>query len=275
MAIAFALTASLCWGVADFAGGTLSRRNPLLTVVLVSQLTGLTGIVVVAALRSGAPPGGVVVPGMFAGLAGVVAVLSFYRAMTIGAISVAAPILASSVAIPVVAGLATGERPAAVQLAGIVSALAGIVLVSREPAPLGGTVRGAGVPIALVAAVALGLQLIAIDHAARADALWSIGMARIVSVSVFALAAVVTRPALAAAAVPALIAVGVLDVTANAGFALATTHGYLSVVAVLGSLYPLVTVGLAHRRLHERLSRGQRAGVVLALGGALAIAGGG
>ena len=190
--------------------------------------------------------------------------------MTIGAISVAAPILASSVVDPGDRGAGTGERPAAVQLAGIVVALAGIVLVSREPAPLGGTCA-ARASLALVAAVALGLQLIAIDHAARADALWGIGMARIVSVSVFALAAVVTRPALAAAAVPALIAVGVLDVTANAGFALATTHGYLSVVAVLGSLYPLVTVALAHRRLHERLSGGQRAGVALALGGVLAI----
>jgi drug/metabolite transporter (DMT)-like permease len=65
-----------------------------------------------------------------------------------------------------------------------------------------------------------------------------------------------------------------LDVTANAGFAVATTHGYLSIVAVLGSLFPLVTVALAHVRLHERLSSGQRAGVGLALAGVLAIAGG-
>lgn len=68
--------------------------------------------------------------------------------------------------------------------------------------------------------------------------------------------------------------VGVLDVTANAGFAVATTQGYLSIVAVLGSLFPLVTVALAHVRLHERLSSGQRAGVGLALAGVLAIAGG-
>jgi drug/metabolite transporter (DMT)-like permease len=272
VAIALALTASLFWGVGDFLGGSLSRRHPLLVVVLISQVVGLLGIAAVAALHSGAPPAGVDAPGALAGIMGVIGILSFYRAMTIGAISVAAPILASSVAIPVVAGLIHGERPAAIQLAGIASALAGVVLVSREPAPDGGTVRGAGVPLAVLAAAALGVQLIAIDHAARADALWSVGMARITSVSIFAVAALVLRPVVAAAALAPIAVAGAVDVAANASFALATRHGYLSIVAVLSSLYPLVTVGLAHRHLHERLSPGQRVGVVLAVGGAMAIA---
>ena len=274
MAIALALTASLCWGIGDFLGGSLSRRHPLLVVVLISQVVGLAGIATVAALQSGAPPAGVVAPGALAGIMGVIGILSFYRAMTIGAISVAAPILASSVAIPVVAGLANGEHPSALQLTGIASALAGVVLVSREPGPDGGTIRGAGVPLAVLAAAALGVQLIAIDHAARADALWSVGMARITSVSIFAVAAVVLRPVVAAATLAPVAVAGAVDVAANASFALATRHGYLSIVAVLSSLYPLVTVALAHRHLHERLSPGQRAGVALAVGGAMAIAAG-
>jgi drug/metabolite transporter (DMT)-like permease len=272
MAVALALIASLCWGVADFMGGSLSRRHPLL-VVLVSQAVGLAGVVVVAAARSGGYDAGAALPGVLAGLAGVVAVSSFYRSMTLGAISVAAPILATSAVVPVVVGLATGERPSAVQLAGIGAALAGVALVSREPSAGGGTVRGAGVTLALVAALALGLQLVALDHAARADPLWGVATARLTSVTAFAAAALVVRPAFAGAAMP-LVLVGLLDVTANAGFAVATTRGYLSIVAVLGSLFPLVTVALAHVRLHERLSNGQRAGVGLALAGVLAIAGG-
>ena len=133
MAVALALIASLCWGVADFMGGSLSRRRPLLVVVLVSQAVGLTGVVVVAAVRTGGYDTGAALPGVLAGLAGVVAVSSFYRSMTLGAISVAAPILATSAIVPVVVGLATGERPSAVQLAGIGAALAGVALVSREP----------------------------------------------------------------------------------------------------------------------------------------------
>jgi len=83
-----------------------------------------------------------------------------------------------------------------------------------------------------------------------------------------------SAPALPVSVFPALVAIGVLDTTANAAFALASTEGFLSVVAVLGSLFPVVTVALAHIHLHERLATWQRLGVVLALTGTLAIAGG-
>jgi drug/metabolite transporter (DMT)-like permease len=274
MAIALALLASLCWGVADFLGGATSRRHSLLAVVLVSQAVGLVGITLAAVVFSGGPPAGVAPAGVAAGLCGVAAVLAFYRSMSVGAISVAAPILATSAVVPVAAGLLAGERPSSLQLAGIALALAGVVLVSREPAADGGSVRGAGVTLALVAALALGLQLIALDHAARADPLWAVAAARGTSVAVFAVAALVVRPSLAAAVLPVLVAIGLSDTTANAAFAEATTGGYLSVVAVLASLFPLVTVALAHIHLHERLAPGQRIGVALALAGTVAIAAG-
>jgi drug/metabolite transporter (DMT)-like permease len=273
MPIAFALCASLCWGVADFMGGSFSRRHPLLVVLLVSQSAGMVGIVVLAYVRTPDPGSGVLLPGIAAGLCGVATAVMFYRAMAIGSISVAAPILATGAAVPVVAGLATGERPSTIQLAGIVLALVGVVMASREPSA-SGSVRGAGVLLAIVAALVFGLQLIALDHAARSDALWGVALARGTSVAVLAVAAVVARPALSVSVFPALVAIGVLDTTANAAFALASTEGFLSVVAVLGSLFPVVTVALAHIHLHERLSPGQRLGVVLALAGTLAIAGG-
>jgi drug/metabolite transporter (DMT)-like permease len=271
VAILLALAASLCWGFSDFMGGLLSRRNALLAVLLISQGAGLACIALVATIHAGGFVAGAAPPGLLAGLLGIVAVTTFYRSMTVGAISVAAPILATSAIVPVIAGLAAGERPSALQLAGIGAALAGIVLVSREPSAGGGVVRGAGVTLALVAALALGLQLVALEHAARADPLWGAALARVASVSVFVVAALATRPAIARPAVPAMVLLGVLDTTANAGYALATTRGYLSVVAVLASLYPLVTVALAHVRLHERLSGGQQAGVGLALAGVVAI----
>jgi len=269
--IVLALGASLCWGFSDFMGGLLSRRNQLLAVLLVSQAMGLACIAVVAAIHAGGFVPGAAPAGLLAGLLGIVAVTTFYRSMTVGSISVAAPILATSAVVPVVAGLATGERPSSLQLAGIVAALAGVVLVSREPDAGGGVVRGAGVTLALVAALALGLQLIAFEHAARADPLWGATLARVASVSVFATAAGVTRPVIARPAIPMMALVGVLDTSANACFALATTRGFLSIVAVLASLYPLITVALAHVHLHERLSGGQRAGVGLALAGVVAI----
>ena len=66
-------------------------------------------------------------------------------------------------------------------------------------------------------------------------------------------------------------AVGLADVSANALFALASGHGLLSIVSVLGSLYPVTTVLLAHLLLGERLTRLQLGGVGVALAGVAAL----
>jgi drug/metabolite transporter (DMT)-like permease len=69
-------------------------------------------------------------------------------------------------------------------------------------------------------------------------------------------------------------AVGTIDLAATSLIALANTKGDLSVVSVLGGMYPVATVLLAAVILHERLARPQLAGVVLALGGIAAVAAG-
>ena len=55
---------------------------------------------------------------------------------------------------------------------------------------------------------------------------------------------------------------------------LATEQGLLSVVSVVGSLYPAVTVVLARLVLAERVARSQELGVVLTLAGVVAISAG-
>jgi drug/metabolite transporter (DMT)-like permease len=65
--------------------------------------------------------------------------------------------------------------------------------------------------------------------------------------------------------------VGLCDVAANALFALASRHGLLALVSVLGSLYPVMTLFLAHAILGERLTRLQSLGVATALAGVAAL----
>ncbi len=70
---------------------------------------------------------------------------------------------------------------------------------------------------------------------------------------------------------PALFAIGVLDVGADVLFAFATTLGLLSVVSILSSLYPVATVVLARIVLNERMARPQQAGIGAALAGVVLI----
>src|SRR4029453_19659324 len=97
---------------------------------------------------------------------------SLYRGMAVGAIGGVAPISASAAAIPVVVGIARGERPATIQLVGIVLALIGVVLVSWEHGQTGRL--AAGVPFALLAAAGFGAYFLLIDRASSDDAFWAV-----------------------------------------------------------------------------------------------------
>ena len=271
LAPGLALAASLSWGIADFVAGLRSRRLPLLTVLVVVQSAGLLSIGAVVALRGEAPPG--VTHALYAALAGVagaIGLAALYRGLAVGAMSVVAPIAATGAIVPVVAGIATGDRLSAAQALGVVLALAGVVLAAREPGRSAtGSAVAAGVVPALVAALAFGLLLVALDAGAEADPLWATLILRATSWTLIGAAALAVRPALAVARpdVAALALVGVLDTGANALFAAASTRGLLSVVSVLGQLYPIATVLLARIFLHERLARPQQVGVAGAFAG--------
>jgi drug/metabolite transporter (DMT)-like permease len=213
-----------------------------------------------------------------AGSAGIVALGAFYRALAIGTMSVVAPISATAAAVPVLVGLAEGERPSALQIAGMSIALAGVILASREPVEEGAAPPNrAAIGLALVAAAGFGTFFVGIDKAsATADVPWVILVQRCSSLVLLVIAAAAVRPTLPrdVPSFAVLGMVGVLDLGANGLYALATTKGLLSVVSVLGSLYPAVTVVLARFVLAERIARVQEVGVVLALAGVVAISAG-
>jgi len=274
-AVVLALAASVSWGVGDFLGGIGSRRASTLAVLAVSQAVGLVGIAVVVVATGRAPFGpAAAAAAVAAGVAGVVGLGALYRGFAVGAMGVVAPIAASAAVVPVVYGLARGERPGELQLAGMAAALAGVVLASREPGPVGRRVA-AGVGLALVAAVGFGGYIVAIDAAAAADPLWAVLVARAVS-SALAVAVATARRSvlLPRRLLPLGGAIGILDVGANVLLVLALTRGYVSVVSVLASLFPVVTVGLAAVVLGERLARTQALGAALALLGVALIASG-
>lgn len=273
LAIGLALSASVVWGLGDFLGGLKSRGLHVLAVLALSQVAGLAAVAGWLVVGDGSRPGaGALAVASAAGLAGAVGLAALYRGMAIGAMGIVAPISAVSAAIPFSVGVASGERPTAVQIAGIVLALAGVGLASRQPTHLGGG-RAAGVGLALLAAAGFGLYFVFLDHAADESVPWAVVTARAASSAVAVGAALTTGVALRVGRrhLPALVAIGVCDVCANVLFGLATTRGYLSVVSVLSALYPVATMALAALLLHERIAPSQRIGVAGALAGAALI----
>jgi drug/metabolite transporter (DMT)-like permease len=278
LGIGLALAASLCWGVGDFIGGSKSRVLPVLVVLVCSQIVGLVWIGGVALIAQDPVPGQrEVVLAALSAVAGTAGLVCFFRAIAIGKMSLVVPIAATAAAVPVVVGIASGDRPGSLQLVGMVVALAGAVMASREPGEEGE--RGslaAGVLLAALSALFIGFFFLAIDGASDGGAVWASLVNRITSVALLLVAAAIVRPKLGAARshAPALAVAGTLDVSANLLFAAATTKSLISLVSVAGSLYPVITVLLARLLLHERVHRIQEAGVVAALGGVVLIAAG-
>lgn len=260
-----------------------TRQLGALAVVLTTEVVGTIAIAIGLVIDGSPPPGGSWwIYAVLAGNAGLVGLACFYRGLASGVMGVVAPISATSVAIPVVAGIALGDRLSGLQGIGMAVAVTGVILASLE----GGSTRhadgatsgvGSGAGLALVAALGFGMFFLLFGQAAdQAGAFWAALVSRGSASAVAILVALAVSAPLrfSRADVPVLLLIGLLDVAANIGFALASIFGLLSVAAVLASLYPVVTVLLARLVLHERVRPVQRLGSFGALAGAALIAAG-
>jgi drug/metabolite transporter (DMT)-like permease len=279
VAVALGLAAAICWGFADFLGGIRTRRLTLASVLLVSQLTGLAAIaVVVAAADLDEPSLSDVSPAIAAGGFQLVGIAALYRALATGTMSVISPVSASGAAvIPVVAGIAIGERPEPLQYLGMVAAFAGVLLATRAPEGAATTRSRQVLGLAAISAIGFGGFYVGMNAAVEdAEPFWALLTARATAGVLLVGALLVLRPRLDNSPPdrPSLALIGLLDVGANAAFTLGTDTGLLSVVAVLASLYPVATVVLARALLGERLVPVQAAGVAVALAGVALIAAG-
>ena len=278
MAALLALGASLSWGLGDFLGGVKARVLPSLMVLAVSQPFGLAALGIAVAARGMGIPGNEVAWAALAAVFGTVGLFAFYRGMAAGAISVVAPIAAVAAGIPVIWGVVvSGDHVSGLQAIGFVAALGGSVAASLELRPER-TQIAAGVGWAALAMLAFGAYFVPMHAASTQDWLWPAFLFRCTSVTL--VWAVVLARRAAPHGVrghwPGLVAIGFLDTGGNALFAAASSsHGLLSVVSVLASLYPVVTVLLARLVLGERVQRTQDVGVLVTLAGVVLITAGG
>lgn len=271
-----ALVSSFLWGTADFLAGNLSKKHKALAVTGVSQTFGLLfGVISIAIGGSFIAPNlstsGYFLPGVIAGISGFIGLTAFYTGLATGRMGVVSPISSLSVLIPLFVALADGERPSRLQIAGIVIAITGAFLAS------GPEIRG-GFPLrpllfALIAALGFGGALTFIAIGSKIDSLHTMTSMRVASVSVCMILALRYRTTggFAPQTLPLLAFIGIADFLANLLLGIATTKGLVSIAMVFGSLFPIVTILLAYKFLHERLHKVQYVGIAAALIGVISI----
>jgi drug/metabolite transporter (DMT)-like permease len=272
-----ALLSSVLWGTADYLAGNLSKRYKAIAVTGVSQFFGLLfGISAILLFSDFIKPNlswnGYLIPGVIAGIAGFIGLISFYTGLATGRMGVVSPISSLSVVIPLIFALVRGERPTTLQTVGIVIAIAGAFMAS------GPEIKN-GLPIkplifAVVAALGFGTALTFIAIGSETDSLHTMTAMRVASVTVCIFLALKfkTIGGFVKSNVPLLVFIGVADFLANFLLGVATTKGLVSIAMVFGSLFPIVTILLAFKFLHERLMKVQYVGIAFALGGVILIA---
>jgi drug/metabolite transporter (DMT)-like permease len=303
LAVLLALAAAVGYGGSDYSAGLAARRASVVRVTMLAEVTSATLLLcVVPFISSQAPSLTSVLWGIAAGISGVAGAMALYLGFRHAAFSVASSVSAvGTAAFSVLAGVALGEKPGALSLAGIALALPAIVAVSaparqpaadaappgqhgqgpvtkeRGPEPSGGS-RGvgppsqhpgrhaAGVGLGLAAGAGFGLFFIGLNEAGSGTDLWPIVISQVAAmVTVTCLAAATGDLRLPPAGARRLsVLTGTISATGTAAFFLATHHGLLAVTAVITSLYPAVTILLARVLSGERLTALRIMGLSLA-----------
>jgi drug/metabolite transporter (DMT)-like permease len=269
LAALFALSAAAAWGSGDFTGGLAARRVGPFHTVLISYSVGLAALVIVALVRLEAlPPPADLLWGALAGLSGMIGLGFLLRGFAAGRMGIVAPVSAVlAAAIPVIFAALTQGLPRELRFLGFGLALVSIWLLSRPSASqkVGG--RPAGLGMALLAGLGFGGFFTMLGQIGESAVFWPLAAGRLASCALMLAFALSTRRPVIPQPSPLglLTLAGVLDVGGNLFFLLAVQSGRLDVAAVLGSLYPAVTAGLATLIAGEHLVRLQVIGIAVAV----------
>ena len=271
-----ALLSSALWGTADFFGGKLSKKYAPILVLGMTQaiglLFGITLVLLSGELFGSNPPnafgdGGYFFAGAIAGITGYIGLICLYAGLSTGRMGVVSPISALSAVIPLTVALVTGEVLTTAQGIGVVMAMVGAFCASGPELSQGLSPKP--IFLALGAAAGFGTAMTFMAIGSESSALMTMVMMRATTfiVTIFLVIRYRTVGNFEKSEIPVLLFIGVSDFLANLLLGVATNFGLVSLVMVLGSIYPIVTALLAFVILKERLHRVQYVGIVFAVAG--------
>lgn len=268
-AVFFGLASAASWGTGDFSGGVATKRSPVYTVVLLSHIVGLVGLIIlIVLLREPLPDLDNLWIGALGGIAGAVGVAALYTGLSQGRMGVVAPLTAVTTAIvPVLFSLFFEGLPTHQQMIGFFAALIAVWLISSSNDENAAGFHWRDLRLPIIAGLGFGLFFISIDQVSENAILWPLAGARFASIVTMFILVLLSqkgkRPAVGQLGIIALI--GITDTVGNAFFALATSLGRLDIAAILSSLYPVMTILLARLILDEHITKRQWVGLVVAL----------
>lgn len=268
MTVLLSLLAALSYGLGDFNGGIFSKRGGPWAVALLAQVFGGLAVLVVALVVGGDPTRADLGWAVVAGVGNGFGTAFLYRGLSSGRMGVVAPVSGvGAVLVPVAVAALTGERPGAAVWVGVMVAVPAIWLVSREPAaPLAEPSAGpSGLLDGILAGLGFGTLFAALAQIPEEAGFLPLALNQLIAgVGIIAVAVVLRQDWVPRNrwALGGLVS-GALGALATGLFQVATQQGYLSVAAVITSLYPAITVLLAALLLRERVHRAQGLGLAM------------
>ena len=271
LSIIYGIFAAFSWGAGDFSGGLASRKMGAYRAVFWGDLLGLLIILpIVLASHEPIPSRTVFIDASIGGVLGSIGLLILYYSLSVGKMSIAAPVSALFAAVlPVIVGLFAQGLPTLNQFGGFGFALAAVWFISQ-----GNTTEKfqlkhiADLRLPILAGIGFGCYFIFVHYAAKESAsiIWTMVASRMAGTLMLLIVVLARRDSFS---VPrnAWLAVflnATLDLSGNLFFILASQTGRLDVSAVLSSLFPGSTVLLAAIFLKEHISAKQWLGIALA-----------
>lgn len=266
-----AVASSVLFGSGDLGGGIASKRANAAVVACFSGFGALAGMFLVLPLVHGHASRADLLWGAVAGVFGMVSITLIYRSLALGPVIIASPVFCLvGLLVPALFGVIVGQRPSAVAWSGVALAACAIPLLTLRP-EAGSRYSPAHIRrtalVASLAGVGVGFFLISLAQVGRAAGLWPLIVARAVAMALFFAALMVSRQALIPPRGTRMLSfiVGVADAAGNFCYWRAVQTAPIALVATLVSLAPATTVLLARPLLHERWTKAQFAGLMLAL----------
>lgn len=278
--VVFSLSAALSWGISDFSGGAASKKLNVLYVLILSQIIGVLSLLSIIRINHEAYISIDLIWPILGGIFGGVGLLSLYRGLAIGKMSIVAPVSAMiSTSIPVIYSIFTEGLPEFIHLFGFTIAIIAIILFSQNSEELSGANASefgkySNLIYGISAGVGFGLFFILINQFKSGSVYWPLSILRLSSITFFIIIVLITKPPISADKLQVhtlknwivIIIAGIGDSLGNIFFTIATQRGRLDIAAVISSLFPLTTIFLAWIFYQESILRHQKMGIILALG---------